>query len=125
MTIELTLQIEGIDTLKREWSSACDAFDNGAEKASKNAAEAGVDEIKQSHPYTDRTGDLTDDAHVVPGTDDGKRIAEMEWPEDYASYVDRKEQFNFTERAERVATGALERGTEHEVDKLCDRMNRL
>lgn len=63
--------------------------------ASMEAAADGINAFRASHPYTDRSYHLTDDAkaRVARGahidsewSDEG--IAEMVWPAKYASFVD-------------------------------------
>lgn len=93
------------DEFESAWKSAMVDLQHDLDEASTEAAQAGVDAVKASHPYTDRTGDLTGTArqeknYVLGGAD-------MVWPEDYADFVDRKKTFNFTANASRVAEAEL------------------
>lgn len=78
--------------------------------AGMKAAQAGIDAEKAYHPYTDRTHDLTDTAHVEEDVADGGGV--MLWPMPYADYVDQgtstSRPYPFTPLAMQVADRELE-----------------
>lgn len=125
----ITVEIEGLDELQRDWGATVDELESDLRDASREAATAGVQEAQNNHPYTDRTYQLTETAHVEPYKDvDGAGVADMVWSKDYASFVDkgtsRSGPYPFTPQASERAESSLERGAEVAVAKAADRMNR-
>ena len=99
-------------------------------KVQRAAAEAGVEEEQEHHPYTDRTWQLTERAHVE---ENAEGEAEMVWPKDYASFVDGRGydptaqasgRYAFTPIAEQRARAAAERGAEKAVERLRDTLEK-
>ncbi len=111
-----TVTLEGLDALESSWDGAVSEMKDGLTKVSVEAAAEGVKAAQANHPYTDRTRDLTDDAHAERTGDD----VEMVWPAEYAGFVDRgttrSRPYPFTPQAEEMAEKVLAYGTEHVVD---------
>lgn len=97
-----------------------------------DAAKQGINEAKRNHPYTDRTGTLSGyresedggatSAEQVDGLPDGEEAADMVWPPDYASFVDkgtsRSRAYPYTPQAREHAEKALQRNTERAVESF-------
>lgn len=81
--------------------------------ASLEAARAGVEAARETHPYTDRTTDLSNNSYAEQAGAGSLNDydAEMVWPEDYASLVDRGTEhsnpYPFTPLAKKVAKATL------------------
>lgn len=118
-----TLDVESFEALV---NSALHDLTEELHHAGMDAAEQGVLAAKQEHPYTDRTGDLTGNAHAEEDLAQGGGI--MTWPEDYASYVDkgtsRARPYPFTPRAQSAAEFALEAKTQEAIDRFVARLER-
>jgi hypothetical protein len=86
--------------------------DRAMVQACFKAAKDGVAAAQEKHPYTDRTGNLTDTAHARIANM-GDHDAEMRWPMHYAGYVDegtsRNRPYPFTPRAIRVCDRSLKK----------------
>lgn len=90
------------------------------QRAGVKAAKDGVALARASHPYEDRTGNLTNNAHVEEDHAIGGGL--MTWPEDYASYVDegtsRARAFPFTPRARKLAAVMLNEGVQEAIARF-------
>lgn len=104
------------DDFESAWKSAMSDLQHDLDEASTEAAQAGIDAVKTSHPYTDRTGNLTGTAHQEKNYALGG--ADMVWGEDYAGYVDGKPAFNFTDKASTIAEAELRAKVEGVSAKL-------
>lgn len=95
-------------------------FAEDLHKAGLKAAKDGVELARASHRYTDRTGELTGEAHVEEDHATGGGI--MTWPADYASYVDkgtsRAKAYPFTPKAKKLAAVMLNEGVQNAVSKF-------
>lgn len=117
----MTTRIEGLDELIADWHRECASLDTDLARGAMKAAGEGVAEAKANHPYTDRTGNLTDSAHVNPlsGGD-----AEMVWPMPYAGYVDegtvRSKPYPYTPQAQKKAADELDANSDKAAQALCD-----
>lgn len=80
-----TVEIEGLAELQAQWAREIGTLEKDLKGAAVLAAHEGVDAAKRTHPYTDRTYQLTDTARVEPRQDG----AAMVWPKKYASFVDK------------------------------------
>lgn len=125
--MHLTFEIEGLEELKRELDKSTEVLEGDLALMSIQAAEAGVSEAKRNHPYTDRTGDLTGEATVLKEFDSrGNTEAEMLWPENYASFVDkgtsRAKPYPFTPQAVERAEQALKSGVDISIAHFADRI---
>lgn len=125
--MKLTFEIEGLEELKHEFAQATRVLKADLSDMSLQAAEAGVKEAKRNHPYTDRTHNLTDEAFAAPAIDrQGQTVADMVWPEDYASFVNkgtsRSKAYPFTPQAEERAEQALKSGVDIAVAHFTDRI---
>lgn len=100
------IDVSGLERAAREAEAG---LAHDLHRAGVEAAQHGVALAKASHPYTDRTGALTGEAHVEEEHTTGGGL--MTWPVDYASYVDkgtsRARAFPFTKRAEKLAAVML------------------
>ena len=121
--LEFLTVLDGAEELQAHWDSELRATDDALLDVGLEAARVGVKEEQAEHPYTDRTRNLTDNAHVEQT---GDREAEMVWPEEYASFVDKgtskSKPYPFTPIAEQRAESALARGTDVAVAVLIDNM---
>jgi hypothetical protein len=63
------------------------------------AAKQGVKAEQTTHPYTDRTWNLTNTAHAEADPEG----AVMMWPADYAGILNRRSKYKFTPIARRTA----------------------
>lgn len=121
MTVELNA-----DEFAAMVDSALRDLTEDLHKAGIKAAEDGVLAAKQEHPYTDRTGDLTGNAHVEEDHAKGGGI--MTWPEEYASFVDkgtvRSKKYPFSPRATSAASYSLEVKAQEALDKFTHRLER-
>lgn len=119
-----TADIEGLEELKAEWAEGCDELGRDLETTTLLAAKDGIERAKTVHPYTDRTGNLTGEAHANALA----RGAAMVWGMTYASFVDqgtsRSRPYPFTPGAVAVAEESLDVHANAAVEKLCDWMNR-
>lgn len=89
----------------------------------QDAADAGIREAQDNHPYVDRSFRLSGSAQATPVTgDDFDPEAEMTWPAPYARFVDkgttRARPYPFTPQARGRAEAALDRAVETACDKL-------
>lgn len=76
-------------TLKEDWGRTCHILVVGIRSAVDQALEQGADEARQTHRYTDRTGDLTrsiDDRLTAVDALGAKGVIEAKSP--YASFVE-------------------------------------
>lgn len=105
--MHFTVDVDGLDALEREASSAEHTLERELARASFRAAEAGVEQSRADHRYQDDTHQLTNTAGAVAVDDE----ADMTWPMPYAGYVDAT-RFNFTNVATRRAEAVLQRETE-------------
>jgi hypothetical protein len=97
-------------------------------RGSLDAADYGVSTMQESHPYQDRTYNLSGSMHVVPATDaDGKREAELQVDAEYASYVDqgtsRSRAYPFMALGEHAAEEALQTNAQSAADVASEKMN--
>ena len=123
----MQLDVEAIlDGFEHATNDALDELDADLDKAGLEAAKGGVDAAKNYHPYTDRTGELTGNAHAEPDLAHGGGM--MVWPEPYAGFVDegtsRARPYPFTPLAEQVAERDLEHLTAQAVDKFKAKLER-
>ena len=123
MGLRFHCSLEGATELQSHWDAELHATDDALLDVGLEAARTGVEAEQAEHPYTDRTGNLTGNAHVEQTTD---REAEMVWPEEYASFVDKGTSTNkpypFTPIAGQRAETTLARGTDVAVAVLIDSM---
>ena len=117
-------EIEGLAELEVEWQAGCAQLDRDLETASFQAAKDGVESMKDSHPYTDRTGNLT-------GSMNANALAvgaEMRVEMPYAGFVDkgtsRNRPYPFTPLAERTAENSLNVRAAFAAEDLAAKMNR-
>lgn len=117
-------RVEGLDELVSDWKATCAELDTELGRGAMRAAGEGVAEAKANHPYTDRTHNLTDSAHVNPlsGGD-----AEMVWQMPYAGFVDkgtvRAKPYPFTPIATAKASSELDANSERAVDAAVAKIN--
>lgn len=121
----ITVTIEGLDALRNDWRAASAELEVDLRGASLEAAAAGVAEAQDHHPYVDHTPDgLTGSSHA----EQGENEAEMEWPVEYASFVDkgtsRMSAYPFTPQAEERAESELQRAAEASVNRFAERLSR-
>ena len=120
----LTFEID-VSELKERVAAAMPELEANVERANIQAAEEGIRAAQTEHPYTDRTGDLTGEAHVEP---DGNGKALMVWPMEYATFVDegtsRAAAYPFTPLAEKVAADALPAKVEAAVEEFAATITR-
>jgi hypothetical protein len=109
----ITFELEGFDELLDGFADAADA---AAEAAVERAAELTAEEARQNHPYTDRTGDLTDSLGTYPAQGkfrDGNLSAAAIAGTHYAKYVNAHPDYEFLgpawERVESRAGAEAER----------------
>ena len=116
-------RIEGLDELVADWHRECASLDTELARGAMKAAGDGIAFAKAHHPYTDRTGNLTDSAHVNPKSGGD---AEMVWPMPYAGFVDegtsRAKEYPFTPGASLVASSELDANSDKAAQALCDTM---
>lgn len=119
-----TIDIEGLEELKAEWAAGCDQLGKDLEEATLLAAKDGIESEKASHPYQDRTGDLTGEAHANAMA----RGAAMIWGQRYSSFVNngtsRSAAYPFTPLAERTAENSLNVRAAYAAEDLVTKMNR-
>lgn len=123
-------ELDGADDLMRAVVREEASLKRDLANANLAAAQQGIQNVKDSHPYTDRTGRLTDKATAVrvAAREDllgaqGNDLAEMRWPMRYAKFVNEKERFNFTKQAEERAALVLEYGTEVALDRFAEKLS--
>src|SRR5690242_15341349 len=89
-------------------------------RAGIDAAKSGIELARASHPYTDRTGELTGNAHVEEDHATGGGI--MVWAEEYAGYVDegtsRARAYPFTPKAKKLAGVMLNAGVNDAIARF-------
>lgn len=85
----LTVEIEGIDGVRRGWAEGSRLLGQATARAVAVACEEGVERVRRTHRYVDRTGALTRSAYgrLEYATGNGA-VGEMVWPVPYASFVD-------------------------------------
>ena len=119
-----TLDIEGLAELQAEWAQGVDELGKNLETSSVLAAKDGVEAMKATHPYQDRTGDLTGSMNANALA----KGAEMRVEMPYASFVDkgtsRARPFPYTPLAERTAENSLNVRAAFDAEKLVERMNK-
>jgi hypothetical protein len=107
---------------QRDWDAGLRQLTTELEGASFDAATDGIRAAQESHPYTDRTGDLTGYATPAEDVQRGERGASMQWPMPYASFVDkgtsRSAAYPFVPLAMQVATTSLEANAERAADNI-------
>lgn len=117
--------LEGAEELQAHWDSELATTSRDLIEVGLDAAREGVAAAQAEHAYTDRTHNLTNNAHVEQEYD-GE--AYMVWPQEYASFVDRGTSTNaaypFTPIAEQRAEHTLARGTDVAVAVLIDNMEK-
>lgn len=138
--MSFTAEIEGLTELRAAFTAVREKIVVGLREASLTAARAGVEESRANHPYQDRTHDLTDHSHVEQTEEAGDVVAEMVWPEYYASYVNDGTEINrpataragrhiknkpypFTPQAEAKAAEVLEREANAVVEDAVSAFN--
>jgi hypothetical protein len=100
-----------LSDVERRCNEADRTLEHGTIHAVAKAAEAGIKAVKAEHPYRDRTHQLTDKARVDGFKVEGKKShATMHWPKKYASYVDNRPGYNFTDHALDAAERELAEG---------------
>lgn len=116
-----------LDDLKAAWAPALAELESELADASFVAAGVGVQAAQQSHPYTDRTGDLTGTAEAADDARNGKRGALMVWPMPYGEYVDkgtsRSKAYPFTPIAREAADTALQGLAQTAADRFASRLS--
>ncbi len=116
---EMRVEID-VSELERIGRAAVDALDHDLQQAGIKAARDGVALARASHPYEDRTGDLTGEAHVEEDHVLGGGL--MTWPVDYASYVDRgtsrARAYPFTPKAKKLAAVMLNEGVQNAIARF-------
>lgn len=91
MTIGLatvTFSFEGMETFEGDWAAAYEGLVQDIEHAAQEAAEAAIAEMQRNHPYTDRTGLLTEGMYVRDGQRTRLRCTKfVEFRAPYAGFV--------------------------------------
>lgn len=122
----VTAVIEGLDEFLRDYQKEVVWFNEQLAKAALYSAQAGIESVREKHPYTDRTYQLTERAEALPERDGDEVVgAVMSWEKHYASYVNRRTRFNFTRQAERVAKDQLKGGVQVAVSVFCRNVEAL
>lgn len=115
--------LEGAEELQAHWDSELATTSRDLIEVGLDAAREGVATAQAEHAYTDRTHNLTNNAHVEQEYD-GE--AYMVWPEEYATFVDkgtsRNAAYPFTPVAEARAEMVLDHGATAATDALAERM---
>jgi hypothetical protein len=124
----MAVTVEGLDALKDRWSAVVHDLEDDLARGSLDAADYGVSTMQESHPYQDRTYNLSGSMHVVPATDgEGKREAELRVDAEYASFVDqgtsRNRAYPFMSLGEHAAAEALQTNAQAAADAAAARMN--
>ena len=114
--------VDGVTDLRRTWRLEVTTLRGNLARETHRAAKAGVRAAKDTHPYTDRTGQLTGTATVEMLTVNGEATALMQWPMTYASFVNlgtrRARPYPFTPHAERTTESLLEQRARFHVTSL-------
>ena len=85
----LSVTIDGIDDLARDFRRCEDEVSNSARRSVDEGTKAGVSYAKANHRYTDRTGKLTGEAFAsVETSSPGGAYGFMKWPAEYATFVE-------------------------------------
>lgn len=117
MPTTVEIDVSGLERVLREAETA---LADDLHRAGVQAAKDGVALARASHPYEDRTGDLTGEAHVEEDHTTGGGL--MTWPVDYASYVDkgtsRARAYPFTPKAIKLAAVMLREGVNEAIAKF-------
>lgn len=124
-----------------EWAEARREFVAGLREDTLEAAKDGAEHARTHHAYQDRTYHLTDTVtaqpisagerdsfgQFLPSADNGA-AAEIVWPMDYASFVDkgtsRSKAYPFSEEAEKVAGKSLDRRVRARVARIEEHFGR-
>ena len=116
-----------LDDLKAAWAPAVAELEAELADASFVAAGVGVRAAQDSHPYTDRTGNLTGTAEAADDARNGERGAVMVWPMPYGEYVDkgtaRSKPYPFTPVAREAAESALQGLAQTAADRFASRLS--
>jgi hypothetical protein len=100
--MRFAIALDGIDALERLADHAERELARDLERASYEAAKAGVEQAQTHHRYQDRTHHLT----ATSGVEEEGGEADMIWPMPYAGYVDAT-RYTFTGVARTRAEAAL------------------
>jgi hypothetical protein len=125
--LEFTIEIEGLEDLERDWELAHRDLLTNVARAVTEAASDGIKAAQDSHPYTDRTYQLTETARATRAETVGNEIqAEMVWNKDYASFVTEVSDgaFDFTPEAIETAEAVLDGRVDQSIDGFAERINR-
>jgi hypothetical protein len=130
MSFEVHVVIEGLDELEHAWADEVKQLEWDLDKTALVAARAGVEAVREDHPYTDRTYQLTETARALPHTyagDEEPGGAMMIWPKGYAGFVDdgtsRSRAFPFSPKAAEVAEATLEHWSIVLIDAMVARVS--
>lgn len=123
------ITIEGLDELIADVNEAALECEKDMGAASLAAADYGVRVMQESHPYTDRTYNLSGGMHTEPvNGPNGAPEAEIVVPATYAKYVDegtsRNRPYPFTPLGAHAAGEALEQEAEKALDAFGNKISR-
>jgi len=118
--------IEGLDELIAAAHAADSKLRDDVAMATQAAASDGVKAEQGSHPYTDRTYQLTETARATKpeSVSDGVQ-SEMVWRKFYASFVTTVSggRFDYRPVAERAARASLKKYVTEAAQRFADKLN--
>lgn len=125
MPFEVTVDSD----LEGSWKGTLNEITLEMARDVQTACEEAIVEEQSEHPYQDHTYHLTDTANgKIESADYKGATGVLEWPMDYASYVDqgtsRAQAFPFVERTQQHAERILLFRTESSIDKALERLTR-
>lgn len=118
--MRISFDIAGLDALLRDGAAASEELSRDLDSAVQDASEKGLVAFTSSHPYTDRTFNLTASARVEAVTTTSDEFArDMAWGDgdtEYAPYVEAMTAYQFTPAAIEEAQRVLDRDTEYAAE---------
>lgn len=123
-----TASVEGLEEMLDDWDGAVEALEEILGEAVLAGAEKGAEEARESHPYADRSGNLTRSTRAVPGSSSGGEAeAYITAEASYASFVEqgtaRQAARPFLEPVQPVAEAEVMRAIEQLFAGVAARFN--